>query len=106
LAPGEYTISIAPVSEILANKNAKYLGPVIDEYQALQILEAVVGTRARDEKSTKKFVDYLRGPEFGAVLNRNGFTTGKYKRKYAVAPSSWGAYAVRLQSNRERRDVQ
>jgi ABC-type molybdate transport system substrate-binding protein len=77
LAPGEYTLSIAPASEILANKNAKYLGPVIDEYQALQILEAVVGAHARDEKSTKKFVDYLRGPEFGAVLKRNGFTTGK-----------------------------
>jgi molybdate transport system substrate-binding protein len=77
LAPGEYTISIQPTSEIFANKNAKYAGPVIDAYQVPQILEAVVGAHARDEKSAKSFVDYLRGPEFGAVLKRNGFVQSR-----------------------------
>jgi molybdate transport system substrate-binding protein len=77
LGPGEYTVSIQPTSEIFANKNAKYAGPVIDAYQVPQVLEAVVGAHARDEKSAKAFVDYLRGPEFGAVLKRNGFVQSK-----------------------------
>jgi molybdate transport system substrate-binding protein len=77
LGPGEYTISIQPTSEIFANKNAKYAGPVIDAYQVPQILEAVVGSHARDERSAQAFVDYLRGPEFGAVLKRNGFAQSK-----------------------------
>lgn len=77
LGPGEYTISIQPASEIVANKDAKYAGPVIDAYQVPQILEAVIGTHARDEKSAKALVDYLRGPEFGAVLQRNGFSQSK-----------------------------
>jgi len=73
LGPGEYTINIQPTSEIFANKNAKYAGPVIDAYQVPQILEAVVGAHARDEKAAKALLDYLRGPEFGALLKRNGF---------------------------------
>jgi molybdate transport system substrate-binding protein len=77
LGPGEYTVSIQPTSEIFANKNAKYAGPVIDAYQVPQILEAVVGTHVRDEKAAMAFVDYLRGPEFGAVLKRMGFVQGK-----------------------------
>jgi molybdate transport system substrate-binding protein len=77
LGPGEYMVSIQPTSEIFANKNARYAGPVIDAYQVPQTLEAVVGTHARDEKSAKAFVDYLRGPEFGAVLKRNGFVPSK-----------------------------
>ena len=77
LGPGEYTVSIQPTSEIYANKNAKYAGPVIDAYQVPQILQAVVGAQARDEKSARAFVDYLRGPEFGAVLKSNGFVQGK-----------------------------
>jgi len=77
LGPGEYTISIQPTSEIFANKNLKYAGPVIDAYQVPQILEAVVGTNARDEKSAEALVNYLRGPQFGAVLKRNGFTQSK-----------------------------
>ena len=77
LSPGEYTISIQPTSEIFANKNAKYAGPVIDAYQVPQILEAVVGSHARDERAAQAFVDYLRGPEFGAVLKRNGFVQSK-----------------------------
>jgi molybdate transport system substrate-binding protein len=77
LAPGEYTVNIQPTSEIVANKNAKYAGPVIDAYQMPQILEAVIGTHARDQKSAKAMVNYLRGPEFGAVLQRNGFAQSK-----------------------------
>lgn len=73
LGPGEYTINIQPNSEIFANKNVKYAGPVIDAYQVPQVLEAVVGTHARDEKSAKALLDYLRGPEFGALLKSNGF---------------------------------
>jgi molybdate transport system substrate-binding protein len=77
LGPGEYTINIQPTSEIYANKNAKYAGPVIDAYQVPQVLEAVVGAHARDEKSAKVLVDYLRGPEFGAVLKRSGFVQSR-----------------------------
>jgi molybdate transport system substrate-binding protein len=77
LGPGEYSINIQPASEIYANKNAKYAGPVIDAYQVPQILEAVVGAHARDEKSTMVLLGYLRGADFGAVLKRNGFVQSR-----------------------------
>jgi molybdate transport system substrate-binding protein len=77
LGPGEYTLSIQPSSEIFANKKAKYAGPVIDDYQVPQILEAVFGAHARDEKSAKAFLDYLRGPEFGVLLKSNGFVLSR-----------------------------
>lgn len=77
LGAGEYSISIFPASEIISNKNLKYIGPVIDEFQVAQVLEAVVGTHARDEKAAKALVDFLRSPAFGEVLTKNGMVQSK-----------------------------
>ena len=77
LGPGEYTISIQPASEIIANKNLKYAGPVIDEYQVPNILEAVIGAHARDEKAAKAFIDFLHNAEFGEALKKSGMVLSK-----------------------------
>jgi molybdate transport system substrate-binding protein len=77
LGNGEYSISIFPASEIISNKNVKYIGPVIDQYQVAQVLEAVVGTHAKDEKAAKAFIDFLRSPAFEAALTKNGMVQSK-----------------------------
>lgn len=77
LGPGEYSIAIFPASEILANKNLKYIGPVIDDFQIPLQLQAVIGTQARDAKAAKAFIDFLRSPAFATTLERNGMEVGK-----------------------------
>jgi molybdate transport system substrate-binding protein len=77
LGNGEYSISIFPASEIISNKNVKYIGPVIDQFQVAQVIEAVVGAHPRDEKAAKAFVDFLRGPEFESALTKNGMVQSK-----------------------------
>ena len=74
---GEYSISIFPASELIFNKNVKYIGPVIEQFQVAQVIEAVVGAHPRDEKAAKAFVDFLRGPAFEAALTKNGMVQSK-----------------------------
>lgn len=77
LGPGEYTISIQPASEIIADKKLKYAGPVIDEYQVPNVLEAVIGAHGRDEKAAKAFIDFLHNAEFGEALKKSGMVLSK-----------------------------
>jgi molybdate transport system substrate-binding protein len=77
LGNGEYSISIFPASEIISNKTLKYIGPVIDQFQVAQVIEAVVGAHARDEKAAKAFIEFLRSPTFEAALTKNGIVQSK-----------------------------
>jgi len=77
LGNGEYSISIFPASEIISNKTLKYIGPVIDQFQVAQVIEAVIGAHARNEKAAKAFVDFLRSTEFEAALTKNGMVHSK-----------------------------
>jgi molybdate transport system substrate-binding protein len=77
LARGEYTISIFPASEIVANHNVKYLGPVIDDFQIPVVVEAVIGAHARDPKAAAAFIGFLQGPEFAQVLKQHGMVMAK-----------------------------
>jgi ABC-type Fe3+ transport system substrate-binding protein len=77
LGNGEYSISIFPASEIISNRNVKYIGPVIGQFQVAQVIEAVVGTHPRDEKAAKAFVEFLRSPTFEAALTKNGMVQSK-----------------------------
>lgn len=77
MAPGEYALWIFPVSEIVMNRSLKNLGPVIDEFQVPVVIEAVIGTHAKDVKAAEALIAYLRGPEFEEVLKKNGMIKGK-----------------------------
>jgi len=77
LGNGEYSISILPASEIIFNKNLKYIGPVIEQFQVAQVIEAVIGAHPRDGKAAKALVEFLRSPTFEAELTKNGMVPSK-----------------------------
>lgn len=77
LMPGEYEIGIYPLSEIIANKNYKNLGPVIPELQVPAVIEAVVGIHANDKQAVDALIKFLRGSTIEPFLKQNGMEKGK-----------------------------
>ena len=76
LAAGDYEIQIYPLSEIIANKALKNLGPVIAPLQVPAILEATVGAHAADPKAAHALIAFLQGPAIDRALADYGLEKG------------------------------
>jgi len=72
LAPGEYEMGIYPLSEILANKSLKSLGPVIPELQVPVVIEASICKSAANRAAADAVVKFLLSPALDAPLKASG----------------------------------
>lgn len=77
LGAGEYELNFYPLSEILANKNLRNLGPVTKELQVPAIVTATVGSKAKDEKTARALIKFLQGNTIDAALKVNGMKKGE-----------------------------
>lgn len=80
LGPGEYELHIFPLSEILAKKALRNLGPVIAELSVPVILEASIGRNANDPKAALAVIEFLQGPALDASLRANGIVRSSGRR--------------------------
>jgi acetyl esterase/lipase/ABC-type molybdate transport system substrate-binding protein len=72
LSSGQYEIDLFPLSELVHMDGVRTLGPVLPQYQVPVTIEAVVAKGATDTKSAQKLVDFLRGPDIKAALQKYG----------------------------------
>ena len=72
LGPGDYEMQIYPLSEILANKNVRNAGPVINEFQVPARLVATISTSTPDAKAAMALIKFLQGPGMGPALKASG----------------------------------
>jgi molybdate transport system substrate-binding protein len=72
LAPGEYEIAIFPLSEIIANKALKSLGPVIAPFQTRVVIAAAVSKDAAHEAEARALIQFMQGPAMAAAFAANG----------------------------------
>lgn len=74
LAPDEYEINIYPLSEIMANKDLRNMGPVIPELQVPAVVTATVSKNTPNAAAAEALVKFLQGPAIEPALKENGFT--------------------------------
>ena len=74
LGPGEYEINIYPLSEILANRNLRNMGPVIPELQVPVVVTATISANTPNAAAATALVTFLRGPAIEPALKGNGFS--------------------------------
>lgn len=77
LGPGEYEICIYPITEVLALKELKNLGPVIPRFQIPAIVEAAVGKNANDPEAARAMIAFMQGPALAKSLKKSGMEAGK-----------------------------
>jgi molybdate transport system substrate-binding protein len=73
LGSGEYEINLYPLSEILANRTVRNMGPVIPELQVPVVVTAAVSAHAGDAAAARALVKFLQGPAIEPALKGNGF---------------------------------
>ena len=73
LGPGEYEINIYPLSEIMANKSLRNMGPVIRELQAPAVVTATVSANTPNAAAAQALIRFLQGPAIEPALENNGF---------------------------------
>jgi molybdate transport system substrate-binding protein len=73
LGPGDYEINIYPLSEIMANKSVRNMGPVIRELQAPAVVTATDSADTPNAAAAQALITFLQGPAIGPALEENGF---------------------------------
>jgi molybdate transport system substrate-binding protein len=74
LARGEYEINIYPLSEVLANRELRNMGPVIPELQVPVVVTATISAHSRNPSAARALVQFLQGRAIEPALKSNGFT--------------------------------
>jgi molybdate transport system substrate-binding protein len=77
LGPGEYEINIYPLSEIIANKALKNLGPVTAKLQVPAVITAMIGKDSADVAASKALIKFLQSPQVNAALKASGMEKPK-----------------------------
>ena len=73
LRSGEYELNIYPLSEILANRNVRNLGPVVAQLQVPVVVTATISAASANVESARALIEFLRGPAIELPLKQNGF---------------------------------
>lgn len=81
LGDGEYELGIFPISEIIANHSVRNLGVVPRELQVPVVIEAVIGSHAKDPQAAQAFVRFLQGPAIDQGLRDSGMVKGNPRPK-------------------------
>jgi molybdate transport system substrate-binding protein len=76
VARGDAELGVLPVSEILPVKGVELLGPFPAALQGYVVMEAGVGTAAKDQAAAAALVKFLKSPEHFSVIKQKGMEPG------------------------------
>ncbi len=76
VARGDAELGVLPVSEILPIKGVQLLGPFPGALQGYVVMEAGVGTAAKDQDAAAALVKFLKSPEHFSVIKQKGMEPG------------------------------
>jgi molybdate transport system substrate-binding protein len=76
VASGAAELGVLPVSEILPVKGVELLGPFPAALQGYVVMEAAVGTAAKDAAAAAALVKFLKSPEHVGVIKQKGMEPG------------------------------
>ncbi|HET9962307.1 MAG TPA: substrate-binding domain-containing protein [Nitrospiraceae bacterium] len=74
LKRGEYEIVFYPLSEMLARKELRSLGPLLSRFQVPVVLQAAIGVNAKAADATLAVLQFLQGPGFDEALAESGMS--------------------------------